>query len=324
MKNLTNKPALLLIVTLLGACSSIPTATSLLDQTHGEFLAAQTNPNVARYAPLELKQGGEMLQQADHAAAEHERADKIDQLAYLARQKIAQAQEISKQKTAEASIAGAAAQRDEMRLAQRTNEADRAKLDAEQARSAAEMSKADALKAQAAANQSMSDAAQAKAAADLSRDQAANAERDTRDAQARSAQLQAQLAELAAKQTERGMVITLGDVLFNTNMANLSQDGARTLHKLANVLQQNPSRTVLIEGFTDSTGSADHNQELSERRAGAVRASLMEMGIGSDRVAMRGYGVAYPVAPNTTAANRQLNRRVEIVLSDASGKVSQR
>lgn len=120
------------------------------------------------------------------------------------------------------------------------------------------------------------------------------------------------------------MVITLGDVLFGTDMARLNPEGLRTAKKLADVLQQNPQRTVLVEGFTDSTGTAAHNQELSERRATSVRTALQEMGIAPERVAVRGYGQAYPVASNTTAQDRQLNRRVEIVLSDASGKVPQR
>ncbi len=78
---------------------------------------------------------------------------------------------------------------------------------------------------------------------------------------------------------------------------------------------------MLVEGFADSTGTAAHNQELSERRAGAVRTALEAMGIGRERVAVRGYGESYPVAANDTAENRQLNRRVEIVLSEDGGKV---
>ena len=112
------------------------------------------------------------------------------------------------------------------------------------------------------------------------------------------------------------MIITIGDVLFDTDQARLKPDGIATAQKLADVLAQNPNRTVLIEGFTDSTGSAAHNQELSERRAGAVAAALTGMGVAPNRVAMRGYGQAFPVASNDTAANRQLNRRVEIVLSN--------
>lgn len=136
--------------------------------------------------------------------------------------------------------------------------------------------------------------------------------------------MEAQLADLAAKKTDRGMVITLGDVLFGTDMARLTPDGMRTVQKLADILQQNPQRTVLIEGFTDSTGSTAHNQELSERRTTAVRNALQELSVSGDRIAMRGYGEAYPVASNDTAQSRQLNRRVEIVLSEAGGKIAPR
>ena len=101
-------------------------------------------------------------------------------------------------------------------------------------------------------------------------------------------------------------------------------DVAMTVPVIKNVLQQNPQRTVLIEGFTDSTGSAEHNQDLSERRASAVRSALQLAGVNRDRIAIRGYGMSYPVAANDTAANRQLNRRVEIVLSDATGKIAPR
>ena len=93
---------------------------------------------------------------------------------------------------------------------------------------------------------------------------------------------------------------------------------------LAEVLQQNPTRNVLVEGFTDSTGADPYNQQLSERRGQTVRDALLQMGVGSERISVRGYGESYPVASNDTAANRQLNRRVEIVLSDESGKTPQR
>lgn len=139
--------------------------------------------------------------------------------------------------------------------------------------------------------------------------------------QERIAQQEQQLKELDAKQTERGMVITLGDVLFAVNKAQLSPGGVRNVQKLADFLKQYPERKVLIEGHTDSTGSRSINQPLSEHRADAVRTALIDMGIGSDRIETRGYAAQYPVASNNTAAGRQLNRRVEIILSDESGKV---
>lgn len=296
MKKIIVTPTLLVIAALVGACSSMPRTTSLLDQTRSDYIAAQNNPNVANYAPLEMKQAGEALQQANAAADHKDSAEKVDKLAYLAKQKIALTLEVAKQKSAEANVASAGKERDQIRLEQRTNEADQAKANAEQSRLATQVAQG----------------------------ATAEAQRKTQEAQARTAQLEAQLADLAAKKTERGMVITLGDVLFGTDLARLNPDGMRTAQKLADVLQQNPQRTVLVEGFTDSTGAATHNQALSERRATAVRSALQEMGVSRERVAIRGYGATYPVAANDTAQNRQLNRRVEIVLSDASGKVAQR
>jgi outer membrane protein OmpA-like peptidoglycan-associated protein len=296
MKKISSTPILLAIAALVAACSSMPKTTSLLDQTRNDYLTAQSNPNVANYAPLEMKQAAEALEQANAAARDADSAAKIDKLAYIAKQKIALTQEVAKQKSAEASVASAGKERDQIRLDQRTNEANQAKISADQS----------------------------KLAAQVAQGETAEAQRKTQEAQARAAQLEAQMADLAAKKTERGMVITLGDVLFGTDMARLNPDGMRTAQKLADVLQQNPQRTVLVEGFTDSTGAASHNQELSERRATAVRSALQELGVARERVAIRGYGQAHPVASNNTAQNRQLNRRVEIVLSDANGKVTPR
>jgi outer membrane protein OmpA-like peptidoglycan-associated protein len=296
MKKIHFTPALLAIAVLVSACSSMPRTTSLLEQTRSDYMAAQSNPNVASYAPLEMKQAGEALEQANAAANKNDSAEKVDKLAYLAKQKIALTQEVAKQKSAEANVVAAGKERDQIRLDQRTNEADQAKASAEQS----------------------------KLAAQVAQGEAAEAQRRTQEAQARAAQLEKQLADLAAKKTERGMVITLGDVLFGTDVARLNPDGMRTAQTLADVLQQNPQRTVLVEGFTDSTGTGSHNQELSERRASAVGSALQGMGVARDRIATRGYGEAYPVADNNTAQNRQLNRRVEIVLSDVSGKITQR
>ena len=307
MKTYSLLPVVLAIAALASACSSTPRTTTLLDQARNDYQVAQRSPNVANYAALDLKQAGEMLEQANAAARDHDSDEKIDKLAYLAKQKVALTQELAKQKAAEADVVGAGKKRDQMRLDQRTNEADRANVSAEQAKLSAEQSRLAAQSAQA---------------------DTAVAQRQAQEAQARAKQLQAQLdaqlADLAAKKTERGIIITLGDVLFGTDLARLNANGMATAQKLASILQQNPKRTVLIEGFTDSTGTASHNQELSERRANAVKAALLEQGVASERVAIRGYGESYPVAANDTAQNRQQNRRVEIVLSDDSGKTSPR
>jgi outer membrane protein OmpA-like peptidoglycan-associated protein len=132
----------------------------------------------------------------------------------------------------------------------------------------------------------------------------------------RTAKLEILLVELQATKTERGMVVTIGDVLFATGQADLTPNGMSTLRKLADVMAQNPERSVLVEGFTDSVGTSSSNQDLAQRRANAVATALGSMGVPRERIAMRAYGEAFPVAANDTAANRQLNRRVEVVLSN--------
>lgn len=310
-------PVLLAIAALASACSSGPTTTSLLDQSRSDYRMAQANPTVTKYAPMELNQAGLAMEQANVAANRNDSLDKIDQLAYVARQKVALAQEVARKNMSEADAATAGRERDLVQLEQRTLEANKAKASAELAKASADQS-------QTAAQIARGEAMDAQRLAEEARRKAEMAQAVTAQTQMRNAQLEAQLAELAAKKTERGIVITLGDVLFATGLAQLSPDGLRTVQKLADVLQQNPQRRVLVEGFTDSTGGTAQNQELSERRAGAVLAALQSMGVTRDRVAIRGYGESYPVAANDTSQNRQLNRRVEILLSDDTGRTTQR
>ena len=288
---------------MLAACSTVPTTTPTLDEARADFVAANNNPQVATYAPLEFKQASEALDRANQAAAKRESLDTIDRLAYVAKQRIATAQEVAKSKAAEAEVANASRERDRVQLEARTAEADRAKRDA------------NAAQAQAAAAQAQAQDAQAQAAA---------AQQQAAQQAERAAHLEALLADLHAQKTERGMVVTIGDVLFATDRAELNANGMATVRKLAEIMTQNPDRTVMVEGFTDSTGSASHNKDLSERRAASVAQALVGLGVARERIGMRGYGEAFPVAPNNTASNRQLNRRVEIVLSNAGAPIPPR
>ncbi|KQN78778.1 flagellar motor protein MotB [Duganella sp. Leaf61] len=296
MTKLRILPAAVAVAIVLSACSSAPITTSELDGARGDFVAAQSNPAVAANAPVEFKAAADALDRANAAAAQKESLADIDKLAYLAKQKIAVAQEVTKQRQAEANVAQAGRQRDEVRLEARTAEADKARMAAERA----------------------------KAEADAARQQADAAAASARDEQAKAAALQQQLNDLQAKQTDRGLVITLNDVLFNVDKAELSAEGMRTAQKLADVLAQEPKSMVLIEGFTDSTGSSSHNLDLSQRRADAVRQALVGMGVPGNKISTKGYGAAYPVAGNNDAASRQLNRRVEIVLSQNGAPITNR
>ena len=282
-------PALLLAAAVMTACSSMPNQNVLLDEARSDYVAAQNNPNVVQLASSELTSAGVALDQANAAFTERKDDETVNKLAYLAKQKIATTQEIAKRRDAERTVANAGKERDQLRLEQRTAEANKAKMET-----------------------------------NIAQNQAADAQRKTAEAEAYASQLEAMLLDLAAKKTERGMMVTLSDVLFNIDRAELKPDGTRNVQKLAEFMKQYPKRTVLIEGYTDSTGSSAHNMDLSNRRAEAVRVTLEAQGISRDRIATRGYGEAYPVAGNDTAANRQTNRRVEIILSEDNARVAPR
>jgi outer membrane protein OmpA-like peptidoglycan-associated protein len=288
-------PMTLIAVAILSGCSSMP-QNSALSQAQNSYDNARAYPQVSSLAPLELKEASESLNKADNALSQGESDARVTHLAYIAKRKAEIALETAKRKTDELVVTNAATKRNELQLAARTAEADTAKQQTAIVQNTA--------------NQ------QAVALAAAS----ANTERD----QALIAQQDAQLNALNAKKTERGMVITLGNMLFSTDKAHMSSGGMRNVQKLADFLKQYPKYKVLIEGYTDSTGSDSLNQELSDRRANSVRTALIDMGIDSDRVTARGYGKAFPVTTNNTAAGRQLNRRVEIVLSDSQGNIGPR
>lgn len=149
-------------------------------------------------------------------------------------------------------------------------------------------------------------------------------ERDVAQAERRADQAEADAAAAwreveEAQETARGLVLTFGDMLFDTGGSTLKPGAQLLLDKLAAYLQQNPGAHAIIEGHTDNTGSDGMNQALSERRAAAVAAALQARGITGDRLETVGLGESYPVATNDTSAGREENRRVEVVLSDSEG-----
>ncbi len=290
MKQYRHIPTLLVTALILAACgTNPPKSNAQLEEARSSFRMAQNNPDVATLAPLELKKAGDTLELADAAFARHDSELNINHLAYVSKQQSALSEEVAKQKNAELAVTEAEKQRGKMQLKQRTNEADNAKIDAA-----------------------------------IAQNSAFAAQQGQADAEERASHLQAQLDELSAKKTERGIVLTFGDVLFNVNKSELSQNGMRNIQKLADILSQNPTRVVVIEGYTDSTGSAAHNLGLSERRAASVGRALNKMGVASKRYTTSGYGEAYPADSNDTEAGRQVNRRVEIILSGEDGKISPR
>jgi outer membrane protein OmpA-like peptidoglycan-associated protein len=260
----------------IAACASTPEPNPELVNARAAVQAAQTDPNVGKYAALDLESARKQLDTAEAAAMHHDTAA-IAQPAYLAVQAARLAQAHAAAKADDARVAAGQGERDKIQLAARTRDVDTAK-------------------------------------------QATNAALGQRDAATEeTARLQSEVDQLKAKPTPRGLVLTLGDVLFDTGRAQLNSGSGRKLDQLAQFLTDHADRRVQIDGFTDSVGSDSYNQELSQRRADAVRSALVSRGIDSSRIGTQGYGKSFPVADNTDSGGRQLNRRVEVVIGDDGG-----
>ena len=271
------------IALVIAGCASTPKPNEALESARSTVQAAQADPNAAKYAAVDLQAAKSDLAVADAAFIRRDEPS-IAQPAYMAAQNARLAQLRGAAKADDARVAAGQAERDKIILAARTNQVDSAN------------------RAKDAANRATDDAK-------VSRDQATE----------NAARLQAEVDALKAKPTDRGLVLTLGDVLFETGSSTLSSGAARNMDRLVQFLTDHPERLVQIDGFTDSIGTDSFNEDLSQRRADAVRYQLVSRGIVSTRIATQGYGKAYPVASNSESSGRQLNRRVEVVIGSDNG-----
>jgi outer membrane protein OmpA-like peptidoglycan-associated protein len=260
----------------MSACVSTPRPNAALESARSAVQGAQADPNVSKYAALDLEAAKKQLEVADAAAARHEDAA-VAQPAYLAAQTARLAQAHATAKADDARVAAGQSERDRIQLAARTRDVDNAKM-------------------------------------------ATNAALGQRDrATEQAGRLQAEVDQLKATPTPRGLVLTLGDVLFDTGKAQLNPGSARKLDQLGQFLAEHPGRRVQIDGFTDSVGTDAYNQSLSQQRADAVKSSLVSRGVDSSRIGSQGYGKGFPVANNVDSGGRQLNRRVEVVIGGDDG-----
>jgi len=308
----------IIILALLGACAGIP-----VDENPGVVKArqaydsARTNAQVQQYAKIALRETQKALENTERAAAAGDDQADVLTYAYVTAQRAEIAKQTAASKAAQAEIETSRTERQNILLEARERELGHARTKTERAETQARASKREA-------NLARSQAARKAREAELARAQAAQESREANAALARAQALQRQVAELKAQQTERGLVLTLGDVLFDYNKADLRTGNTRTIDKLANFLREYPKRILLIEGFTDSRGSEAYNKDLSKRRANAVQDALIKRGVDGGRMSALGYGEAYPVASNQTDAGRQQNRRVEVIISDDSGNIPSR
>jgi outer membrane protein OmpA-like peptidoglycan-associated protein len=267
----------------MAACASVPLTNAALENARSAVRTAEADPNVSRYAALDLHTARTELDAAEAAAvARDERG--ISQPAYLAAQTAHLAQLKASTKANDARVAAGKADRDQIQLNARTNEVSGALLARDQATQRAEN---------------------------------ANAARD--QATQQTAAVQAELDALKAKPTDRGLVLTLGDVLFDSGRAELNPGAYRNLDQLVQFLTQHAERRVEIDGYTDSIGTDSFNLDLSQRRADSVKSVLISRGIDPARIVSRGYGKDFGVASNSDSGGRQLNRRVEIVIGGVDG-----
>jgi outer membrane protein OmpA-like peptidoglycan-associated protein len=256
---------------------------------------ASNDADIARYAPVELDEAEQAIQRAEALWREEKDVDEAKQQAYLVTRRVEIARVVTDGAMAMEEGRALARQREAVLLEVRTVEADRALSAAEKHATAARRDRA---------------------AAELARVEAQQARAEAAALAASEQKLREELAELEAQKTERGIVLTLGDVLFDVDKATLKAGATQGLSRLAAFLKEYPDRQVLVEGHTDSTGTEQYNLGLSQRRAESVVQFLALNGIAPERALARGYGKAYPVAGNETAAGRQRNRRVEIVILD--------
>ena len=285
--------ALAVVSVLLAACASVPMKSAGAIDARNKLIQLQSNPDLAGRASVAMKDAEAAVRaaetpQTDEPLARH--------LALIADRKVDTARALAETALAEDQRTALNEQREKARLDSRTQEADAAKIQVANARA---------------------DSAEQKLAAEQSRADANAARTDAANSQQQTADLQRQIEEMHAKVTDRGVVLTLGDVLFATGNADLKSTSAGNLNKLAQFLSDHPERTVVVEGYTDNVGSDVYNQGLSERRANGVKAYLVGQGVSSIRLAAMGKGKSGAVASNDSAEGRQQNRRVEVVISNA-------
>jgi len=277
------------------ACSGLPDRVDSVEQARASINSVANEPLAGRVAAEELAAGREALAAADEAFEERESLELIEHRAYVAQRYADISRELVSEAKAREEVQRSEAERNRLIAAAREREAEAAQRVAAVASREVEL-QARELEVQARAADEQARAAQA--------------------AEERARDLERELADLQARETDRGLVLTLGDVLFDTGQSTLKPGALTTIDRLAQFMGDYPERAVMIEGHTDAAGSDETNQQLSELRALAVRNELLARGVDAARITTVGYGEARPVASNDTPAGRQQNRRIEVVVAD--------
>lgn len=295
---------------ILMACSATPIKPEPVNVARSKLTQLQSNQQLAKQAPVAIKEAEDAVRASEEPQADKEKGV---HLIYIAERKVDTAQALAESRLLVEQRTTLSQQRESARLDSRTQEV-------EIARSNTDAARMETQTAQMEADSARSGAESARQKTLAAQQESATAQQESAAAQLKAADLQRQIAELNAKPTERGLVVTLGDVLFDTGKAELKSGATTNLAKLATFLNEYPDRSVLIEGHTDTVGNADYNQALSQRRADSVKFWLMKQGVKSERLVTSGKGEISPVSGNDSASGRQLNRRVEVIIENTNAK----
>ncbi len=312
----------------LGACSTAPKKDLALERVRSALQELKGDPELAGYAPLALGDAERALRQVEQGQLTGN--DRIH-LIYMADHRIKIARALAQREQLGQEYDELEKDRNHMLLKASQMEADQARFEAEQARlmSAATAEEADRARqdafqarqqgaeAEVVAERAVEEAQSARRLAEARSEQAELAKREAELAIQQATTLRQQLENLQLRQTESGVVVTLGDVLFETGQADLREGAQDNLREVVELLQSEPDKKIRIEGHTDTVGSAESNQALSEQRANAVREALESLGIAAERVSSIGLGEDFPIESNETEAGRSQNRRVDVILLDS-------
>ena len=310
----------------LTACATTPEVNEELVAAEERLDSVENDENVQRYAAADVDDARIAVERAASTWQEDGNTERFRHHLYIAQRSLDIAEAQAAVEHIERDARQLSQERDRLRLEARVSRAEVAEMAAraQAAESSAEAEAAAAVARQERrerqiamsererAEQERRQAEQRRREAEL---EAQAARQDAERAREQLAELRDQFAELEAEQTERGLLLTLRDVLFDFNEADLKSGAERQMAELASYLKTYSDRPIRIEGFTDSVGSDEYNQTLSERRAASVEAALVQNGVNEDRIDALGYGEAYPVAGNDTDTGRAQNRRVEIIIS---------
>ena len=317
----------LLILAVTVACSTAPKQNLALEQVRTQLDELKSNQELAGYAPLALGEAERALRQAETATGND--TYRIH-LVYMADRRIQIARAVAQRGQLEQEFQLLSDERNAMLVKGSKLEAEQARFEAERARMMSAARAEDAQRAREEvmqaqqreaesvrdAEQAIEEAQQAKALAASSATEAQLARREADLALEQADTLRRQLDNLQLRQTESGVVVTLGDVLFQSGETRLRDEALASLVEVVDLLQSEPDKNIRIEGHTDATGDAETNLEISAKRANAVLDALVSLGVDPERFTATGMGEDFPIASNDTEEGRAKNRRVDVILLD--------